>query len=95
MRRHGTGRPASAAGALLGPVHYLVTILGDPHRAAGLLAKAGIQNVRSLDPAARGTVSARLSADDPDAAVERVRRALDADALGPAGFTIGDARLEV
>ena len=75
-------------------MHFLVEIIGDPHRAAGLLAKAGIQNLRSLDPAARGMVSARLSADDSDAAVERVRRALDADGLGAAGFQIGDVRPE-
>jgi hypothetical protein len=75
-------------------MHFLVEIRGDTYRAMGLLAKAGIQNLRSLDPEARGMVSARLSADDPDAAVERVRRALDADGLGAAGFTVGDVRPE-
>jgi hypothetical protein len=92
MRRHGTGRPASAAGALLGPVHYLVTIIGDPARAAGLLAVQGIQNLRGLTDQDR--ITARLSADSAEAAVDRVRRALSADGLGPAGFTIGDVRPE-
>lgn len=75
-------------------MHYLVTIIGDPYRAMGLLAKAGIQNTFDPSPEGRGRVNARLSANDPDAAVERVRRALDADGLGAAGFTVGDVRRE-
>ena len=75
-------------------MHFLVEIRGDVYRAMGLLAKAGIQNTFDPSPEGRGRVSARLSANDPDAAVERARRALDSDGLGAAGFTIGDVRPE-
>ena len=62
---------------------YIVPIQGDPHRARGLLAVRGIQNLAG-DPAA-----ARLRADDPESAAERVRDALEGEA-----FTVGEAREE-
>ena len=46
--------------------YYLVWIRGDPHRAAGLLAKAGIQNVVPEDASVDGDVGARLSAESPE-----------------------------
>jgi hypothetical protein len=73
-------------------MHYLVTIIGDPARAAGLLAMAGVQNMRG--PLDRDRITARLSADNPETAVDRVRRALSADGLGDAGFEVGDVRPE-
>jgi len=74
---------------------FLVEIRGDGYRAMGLLAKVGIQNLYNVgDPASRGQGTARLSADDPDSAVERVRHALDGSALGGSGFSIGDVRPE-
>ncbi|MEK6271471.1 MAG: hypothetical protein AABM42_02335 [Actinomycetota bacterium] len=70
--------------------YFLVGIRGDPARGAGLLAKAGIQNVVHLDDAPR-TLTARLSAADGESAVQRVRSALEGEA-----FTIkGDARPEL
>jgi hypothetical protein len=59
--------------------YYLIWIRGDPARAAGLLAKAGIQNVVSEDAPARGDVAARLSAKSVELALERVRRALEGE----------------
>jgi hypothetical protein len=64
---------------------YLVTIEGDPARAAGLLALVGIQNVNYGE----GSVSARLRADDGEAAVRRVRAA-----LGDEPFAVGEVREE-
>jgi hypothetical protein len=58
--------------------YYLVPVEGDADRARGLLAFAGIQNV--------GHASARLSAEDPESAEERVRRALEGEP-----FTVGEA----
>jgi hypothetical protein len=52
-------------------MHFLVEIT---YKAMGLLAMAGIQNV--YDPLRRDRVSARLSADDPDSAADRVRHAV-------------------
>ena len=63
---------------------YLVTIEGDPARAAGFLARVGIQNVDYGE----GSVSARLRADDAEAALRRVRAALGDE------FTIGEVREE-
>jgi hypothetical protein len=69
--------------------YYRVTVRGDPARAAGLLAAVGIQNVVSLDDAPQ-TLTARLSADDGESAVQRVRSALEGEP-----FTIEeDARKE-
>jgi hypothetical protein len=79
--------------------YFLVPIRGNPDQAAGLLAKAGIQNVVSLAdsagfevpagnvPARR--VAARLSAESAKLAAERVRRALEGEP-----FTVGVARPE-
>jgi hypothetical protein len=68
-------------------MYFLIEVRGDPARAAGLLAKTGIQNV--LHDAPR-TLTARLSADDGDTAVRRVRAALQGEA-----FTVeDDAALE-
>jgi hypothetical protein len=64
---------------------YFVGIHGDPGRAAGLLAKVGIQNVGSsaywvgrgsAEDAPVKRATARLSADNPEQAVERLRAAL-------------------
>jgi hypothetical protein len=79
--------------------YFLVPIRGNPDRAAGLLGKAGIQNVvTEADSAgaevpaghvpARG-VAARLSAESAKAAAERVR-----SALGDEPFTVGVAQPE-
>jgi hypothetical protein len=79
--------------------YYVVPITGDPDRAMGLLAKAGIQSLGSQSfligsdgGASRGpfpTVSARLAATDAESATDRVRAALpDED------FTVEDARPE-
>ena len=73
-------------------MYFLVTIIGDHHRAAGLLAKVGIQNLFNTMDVDR--VTARLSADSADAAVDRVRRALEGDAFGGDSFTIGDVHPE-
>ena len=64
--------------------YFLVWIRGDPARAAGLLAKAGIQNVVSKDvkdAPAGGDIAARLSAKSPELALERVRQALEGEAF--------------
>jgi len=58
--------------------YYRVTIRGEPARGAGLLAKAGIQNVVHLDDAPR-TLTARLSAANGESAVQRVRSALEGE----------------
>jgi hypothetical protein len=73
---------------------FYVGIRGDPDRAAGLLAKAGIQVVGSHaywvgpgsaeDAPVKGS-TARLDAEDGEAAVERVRAALQGEA-----FTVED-----
>ena len=62
--------------------YYVVPIEGDADRARGLLAVRGIQNL------AGERAAARLRADDPETAVERVRDALGDD------FTVGRAREE-
>jgi surface antigen len=59
--------------------YFLVGIRGDSDRAAGLLAKAGIQNVVAKDAVVGGDIAARLSAQDAEAALERVRRALESE----------------
>jgi hypothetical protein len=64
---------------------YLVTIEGDPGRAAGLLALVGIQNVDYRE----GSVAGRLRAADSESAGARVRAA-----LGDESFTIGPVRHE-
>jgi hypothetical protein len=64
--------------------YFLVHIHGDAHRAAGLLALAGIQNL-----VAEEGVTARLTARDAESAVERVRAA-----LGESFEVEDDARLE-
>jgi hypothetical protein len=76
--------------------YFLVGIRGDPARAAGLLAKTGIQNVvhmqhTSPEGAADDTprLSARLKADDRESAVKRVRAALQGEP-----FTIEDETRE-
>jgi hypothetical protein len=58
--------------------YFRVEIKGDVARGAGLLARAGIQNV--VDDAPR-TLTARLSAQDGEAAVSRVRAALKGEAF--------------
>jgi hypothetical protein len=73
-------------------MQFLVTIIGDHHRAAALLAKVGIQTL--FNPMDVDRVIARLSADDPDAAVDRVRLALEGDAFGGGSFKIGEAHPE-
>jgi hypothetical protein len=62
--------------------YFLIEVRGDPARAAGLLAKSGIQNLVHDAPQ---TVTARLSADDGDTAVRRVRAALEGEP-----FTVED-----
>jgi hypothetical protein len=62
--------------------YYLVEVRGDPARGAGLLARQGIQN---LVADASQTLTARLSADDGDTAVRRVRAALEGEP-----FTVED-----
>jgi hypothetical protein len=52
----------------------IARVRGDPARAAGLLAKAGIQNL-----VADGGVTARLVAEDGEKAVQRVRAALEGE----------------
>jgi hypothetical protein len=64
---------------------YVVTIEGDPGRAAGLLALVGIQNVDYRE----GEVTARLRAADPESAGARVRAALAGEP-----FTVGPVRHE-
>ena len=67
--------------------YFLVEVRGDPARAAGLLALRGIQ---SLVHDAPRTLTARLSADDGESAVRRVRGALEREP-----FTVEyDARSE-
>jgi hypothetical protein len=65
---------------------YLVTIEGDPDRAAGLLAAAGIQDTDYRET----SVTARLHAADAAKALQRVQHA-----LGRGSFTIGPARQEL
>jgi hypothetical protein len=79
--------------------YFLVPIRGNPDRAAGLLAKAGIQHVISLADSAGAevpaghvparAVAARLSAESGKLAADRVRRALEGEP-----FTVGVARPE-
>ncbi len=64
--------------------HFLVAIYGDPARAAGFLAVAGIQNVVTDDG-----IAARLRADTGEGAVERVQAALDGEP-----FAVGEAQQE-
>jgi hypothetical protein len=64
--------------------HFLVAIRGDPARAAGLLAVAGIQNLVTSDG-----IAARLRAADGEHAAERVQDALEGEPL-----TVGEARRE-
>ena len=66
---------------------YLVEIRGDHYKAMDLLARQGIQNLRSLDGSV-GKVTARLSADSAEAARDRVGYALGD------GFQIGSIRQE-
>ena len=68
--------------------HFLVDLRGDAHRAMGLLAKAGIQNIAEPEaPAER--VTARLSSESPESARGRVLAAL----LGEP-YTVERARAE-
>jgi hypothetical protein len=62
--------------------YFLVEVRGDPARAAGLLARQGIQNLVHDSPR---TLTARLSADDGESAVRRVRAALEGEP-----FTVED-----
>ena len=62
--------------------YFLVEVRGDPARAAGLLALQGIQNLVSDAPR---TLTARLSADDGEGAMRRVRAALEGEP-----FTVED-----
>jgi hypothetical protein len=64
---------------------YLVTIKGDPARAAGLLAVAGIQNTNYGET----SVTAGLHGEDAAKARQRVEYALRRES-----FTIGPARQE-
>jgi hypothetical protein len=64
---------------------YLVPIEGDPGRAAGLLAVAGIQNTDYRE----ASVTARLHADNAENARGRVLAALSGEP-----FVITDAREE-
>ncbi len=51
--------------------HYLIDIRGDAHRAMGLLALVGIQNIASKqDPT--GRLTARLSSESAEGAQGRV-----------------------
>jgi hypothetical protein len=64
--------------------YFLVWIRGDPARAAGLLARAGIQNL-----VANEGITARLVAEDGERAVQRVRAALEGES-----FTVAEAQPE-
>ena len=64
---------------------YLVSIEGDPARAAGLLAVVGIQNTDYRE----ASVTARLHASNPENARGRVLAALSGEP-----FVITDAREE-
>jgi hypothetical protein len=64
--------------------YFLVWIRGDPARAAGLLAKDGIQNL-----VANKGVTARLVAESGEKAVQRVRAALEGEL-----FTVAEAQPE-
>ena len=68
--------------------YYLVGIKGDPHLAAGLLAKAGIQNVSAKDANVGGHIAARVLAASAELAAERVRQAVGEP------FAVGDAQHE-
>jgi hypothetical protein len=70
--------------------YFLIEVRGDSARAAGLLAKSGIQNV--VDPHTSPapddvpwTLTARLSAEDGESALRRVRAALEGEP-----FTVED-----
>jgi hypothetical protein len=69
-------------------VHYLVDIRGGACRAMGLLALRGVQNIVNQE-APTELVTARLSADTPEAASGRVLAA-----LGGEPFTIDGVRVE-
>ena len=62
--------------------HFLVRIGGDVDRVAGFLAVAGIQNLRTEEG-----VRARLSAEDGEKAVQRVRAALEGESFTVAVVT--------
>jgi hypothetical protein len=68
--------------------HYRVDIRGDTHRAMGLLAKQGIQNIIAEHERTK-RVTARLSSDSPEGARGHVLAALCGEA-----FTIEDVQLE-
>jgi hypothetical protein len=79
-------RTGSIAPTVAFITHYLVGIHGDAHRAIGLLAVAGIQNIASREePTER--VTARLSAESPEGARGRVLAALVGES-----FTLGEPR---
>jgi hypothetical protein len=83
------GRFAPTVRLGLPPVpHFLIDIHGNAHLAMGLLAKAGIQNIVNQE-APTERVTARLSAETPEAASGRVLAV-----LGGEPFTIDPARLE-
>jgi hypothetical protein len=60
----------------------LIEVRGDPARAAGLVARQGIQNLVHDAPQ---TLTARLSAGDGETALRRVRAALEGEP-----FTVED-----
>jgi hypothetical protein len=64
---------------------FLIEVRGDTARAARLLGWQGIQNLVHDAPQ---TLTARLSADDGETAVRRVRAALEGEP-----FTVEDAEL--
>jgi hypothetical protein len=66
--------------------YFLVPIQGDADRAVGLLAQVGIQVLISFDSMFARTVSARLHAESPEKAAERVRVSLEGEEL-----TVGEA----
>lgn len=55
-------------------MRYLVTVTGPPERGYGLLAKAGIHSLVHPEP---GHLTARVSAESPGAARDRVAGALE------------------
>jgi hypothetical protein len=67
--------------------YYLVDIAGDPARAAGLLAVQGVQSIPrgGSEGVPPDGMSARVSAQSPEDAVSRVRRALQGEP-----FTLGE-----
>ena len=66
--------------------YFFVVIDGDPVEAAGLLAVAGIQNLVRTDAAYGAVAIARLSAEDAEGALGRVRLALEGEP-----FTVAEA----